>query len=102
MDDARQPVVLLEAPEISWENTLGAPNGVPLDEDTKELLRKCLDVSIPSPTTLEQIIERSKAFPINFPIQTTRCFSLKDRGIATDILEVCLLLLINHVSLFFL
>ncbi|XP_031831497.1 ADP-ribosylarginine hydrolase CG2909 isoform X1 [Nomia melanderi] len=88
MEDARQQALLKEAPEISWENTLGAPNGVPFDEDTKELLRKCLEVSAPTPTTLAQIIKRSEAFPINFPIKTTRCSTLRDRGIATDILEM--------------
>ncbi|XP_031842434.1 ADP-ribosylarginine hydrolase CG3568-like isoform X2 [Nomia melanderi] len=88
MEDVRQQALLKKAPNISWKNTLGTPNGVPIDEDTKELLKKCLDVSAPPPTTLEQIIQQSEAFPINFPIQTTRCSTLRDRGIATDILEM--------------
>ncbi|XP_015433245.1 PREDICTED: uncharacterized protein LOC107189267 isoform X2 [Dufourea novaeangliae] len=88
MDETRQQALLQEAPEISWENTLGAPNGVPFDDDTKELLRTCLDVSAPSPTTLAQIIKRSEVFPINFPINTTRCSALRDRGISTEILEM--------------
>ncbi|XP_076166778.1 ADP-ribosylarginine hydrolase CG3568 isoform X2 [Ptiloglossa arizonensis] len=88
MDESRQQALLKDPPEISWENTLGAPNGVPLDDDTKELLRKCLVVSVPTPTTLAQIIKRSEAFPIYFPINTTRCSALKDRGISTDVLEM--------------
>ncbi|XP_017875387.1 uncharacterized protein LOC108622189 isoform X2 [Ceratina calcarata] len=85
--DENQQAVLKEPPEISWENTLGAPDGVPFDDDTKELLRKCIDVSTPTPTTLAQIMKRSEAFPINFPIKTVRCFALKDRGIPTEVLE---------------
>ncbi|XP_054010549.1 uncharacterized protein LOC128893551 isoform X1 [Hylaeus anthracinus] len=88
MEEVRQQALLKEPPEISWENTLGAPNGVPFDEDTKELLRKCLDVAAPSPTTLAQIIKRSEAFPIRFPINTPRCSALRDRGVSTDILEM--------------
>ncbi|XP_034177844.1 ADP-ribosylarginine hydrolase CG3568 isoform X1 [Osmia lignaria lignaria] len=87
MAEARQQALLREPPEISWENTLGAPNGVPFDDDTKELLRKCIDVSTPTPTTLPQIIKRSEAFPIKFPVNTIRCSALRDRGISTDILE---------------
>ncbi|XP_076645283.1 ADP-ribosylarginine hydrolase CG2909 [Halictus rubicundus] len=87
MEDANQEELLREAPEISWENTLGAPNGVPFDEDTKELLRKCVDVSAPSPATLTQIMKRSEAFPIKFPIKTTRCSALRERGISTEVLE---------------
>lgn len=88
MEEARQQALLKEAPEISWENTLGAPDGVPFDDDTTELLRKCIDVSTPTPTNLAQIIKRSEAFPINFPVKTVRCSSLRDRGIGTDILEM--------------
>lgn len=88
MDDTRQQALLKEPPEISWENTLGAPDGVPFDDDTKELLRRCIDVSTSTPTTLTQIMKRSEAFPINFPINTVRCSALKERGISTNILEV--------------
>lgn len=88
VDENRQQTLIKEPPEISWENTLGAPNGVPFDEDTKDLLRKCLDLSMPAPTNLAQIIKRSEAFPINFPIKTTRCSTLRDKGISTDILEM--------------
>lgn len=88
MDDIRQQALLKEPPEISWENTLGAPDGVPFDDDTKELLRRCIDVSTSTPTTLTQIMKRSEAFPINFPINTVRCSALKERGISTNILEV--------------
>ncbi|XP_031365350.1 uncharacterized protein LOC102673852 isoform X2 [Apis dorsata] len=88
MDDTRQQALLKEPPEISWENTLGAPDGVPFDDDTKELLRRCIDVSTSTPTTLTQIMKRSEAFPINFPINTVRCSALKERGISTNILEM--------------
>lgn len=88
MDDTRQQALLKEPPEISWENTLGAPDGVPFDDDTKELLRRCIDVSTSTPTTLTQIMKRSEAFPINFPINSVRCSALKERGISTNILEV--------------
>ncbi|XP_076762495.1 ADP-ribosylarginine hydrolase CG2909 [Xylocopa sonorina] len=88
IDSTRQQALLKEPPEISWENTLGAPDGVPFDDDTKELLRKCIDVSTPTPTTLSQIIKRSEAFPINFPINTVRCSTLRDKGVATNILEM--------------
>ncbi|XP_076235327.1 ADP-ribosylarginine hydrolase CG2909 isoform X2 [Calliopsis andreniformis] len=88
MEEARQQQLLKEAPEISWENTLGSPNGVPFDDETKELLKKCLDVSAPAPTTLAQIIKRSEAFPIKFPINTVRCSALRDRGVSTEILEM--------------
>lgn len=87
-EESQQEVLTKEPPEISWENTLGAPNGVPFDDDTKELLRKCLDVTPPAPANLSQIIKRSEAFPINFPINTIRCSALRDRGITTDILEM--------------
>ncbi|CAL7950081.1 unnamed protein product [Xylocopa violacea] len=88
IDSTRQQALLKEPPEISWENTLGAPDGVPFDDDTKELLRKCIDVSTPTPTTLSQIIKRSEAFPINFPINTVRCSTLRDKGVATNVLEM--------------
>lgn len=77
-----------EPPEISWENTLGSPNGVPFDEETKILLRDCLNVSMPPQITLTELMKRSDAFPIPFPINSPRCFALKSRGISTDILEV--------------
>ena len=77
-----------EPPEISWENSLGTPNGVPFDDDTKTLLRDCLQVSRPPTVTLAELLKRSDAFPIPFPINTPRCFALKSRGIGTDILEV--------------
>lgn len=88
MVDARQQALLKEPPEISWENSLGAPDGVPFDDDTKELLKKCIDVASPTPATVAQIIKRSEAFPIKFPINTVRCSTLRGRGISTDILEV--------------
>ena len=88
MDETRQQQLLKEPPEISWENSLGSPSGVPFDDDTKELLKECLDVSAPSPATLAQIIKRSEAFPIKFPINTVRSSNLRDRGIGTDILEM--------------
>ncbi|XP_066596580.1 uncharacterized protein [Prorops nasuta] len=80
-------VLAKEPPEISWENTLGAPNGVPFDDDTKELLRKCLQLSLPPPTTLEQLVKRSEEFPVKFPINTVRCSSLRHKGVTTDTLE---------------
>ncbi|XP_015598090.1 uncharacterized protein LOC107269110 isoform X2 [Cephus cinctus] len=79
---------MMEAPEISWENTLGAPGGVPFDHETKELLKKCLDVSQPLPTTSLEIIKRSESFPLKFPINTVRCAALKDRGISEDVLDL--------------
>ncbi|XP_012272314.1 uncharacterized protein LOC105695377 [Orussus abietinus] len=88
VDETRLQALIREAPEISWENTLGAPSGVPLDEDTKELLKTCMDVSVPPPTTLTELIKRSEIFPISFPINTVRCAALRDRGIHHDILEV--------------
>lgn len=78
-----------EPPELSWENTLGSPHGVPFDDDTKELLKECLDVSILPPTSLAELIKRSDAFPVKFPISTMRCASLKDRGISAETIEVC-------------
>ncbi|KAK9309481.1 hypothetical protein QLX08_000951 [Tetragonisca angustula] len=88
MENNRQQPLLKEPPEISWENTLGAPDGVPFDDDTKELLRRCIDVSTPTPTTLAQIIKRSEAFPIDFPINTVRCSTLRDSGINASTLEM--------------
>lgn len=102
MDDTRQQALLKEPPEISWENTLGAPDGVPFDDDTKELLRRCIDVSTSTPTTLTQIMKRSEAFPINFPINTVRCSALKERGISTNILEVRPLKFLRYFLSFFL
>ncbi|KAG7202883.1 hypothetical protein KM043_010031 [Ampulex compressa] len=87
VDEACQQMLTKEPPEISWENTLGAPNGVPFDDDTKELLKKCLDVAATSTTTLPELIKRSEVFPVNFPINTMRCSTLKDRGVSADILE---------------
>lgn len=78
-----------EPPELSWENTLGSPHGVPFDDDTKELLKKCLDVSVSPPTSLAELIKQSDAFPVKFPISTMRCASLKDRGISAETIEVC-------------
>lgn len=78
-----------EPPEISWENTLGSPNGVPFDDDTKELLRRCLDVSVPPPTSLAELIKRSDALAVRFPISTMRCAALRDRGISAETIEVC-------------
>lgn len=85
----QQQALTKEPPEISWENSLGSPSGVPFDDDTKELLKKCLDVSMPPPTSLSELIKRSDAFPIKFPINTMRCAALKDRGINPEIIEVC-------------
>ncbi|XP_033227629.1 uncharacterized protein LOC117179704 isoform X2 [Belonocnema kinseyi] len=87
-EETQMPVTMREPPEISWENTLGAPNGVPFDEETKVLLRDCLKVSISPQTTLAELIKRSDSFPISFPINTPRCFALNSRGIGTDILEM--------------
>lgn len=78
-----------DPPEISWENTLGSPNGVPFDDDTKELLKRCLDVSVPAPTSLAELIKQSNAFPVKFPTNTMKCIALKDRGISMETLEVC-------------
>lgn len=89
-DEARQEMLAKDPPEISWENTLGSPHGVPFDDDTKELLRKCLDVSVPPPTSVAELIKRSNAFPVKFPISTVRCAALKDRGIAAETIEVCI------------
>lgn len=79
----------MEPPEISWENSLGSRHGVPFDDDTKELLKICLDVSLPPPTSLPELIKRSDAFPVKFPIGTMRCAALKDRGISAETIEVC-------------
>ncbi|KAJ8673429.1 hypothetical protein QAD02_004691 [Eretmocerus hayati] len=79
--------MLLEPPEISWENTLGAPNGVPFDEPTKELLRECLEQKVPAPTTLTEIIKRSEGFPVRFPVNGMRSYALRDRGVGMDTLE---------------
>ncbi|XP_011703692.1 PREDICTED: uncharacterized protein LOC105459404 isoform X1 [Wasmannia auropunctata] len=87
-EEARQQMLAKDPPEISWENTLGSPNGVPFDDDTKELLRKCLDVSVPPPTNVAELIRRSNAFPTKFPINTVRCAALKDRGIGADAIEL--------------
>ncbi|XP_034173935.2 ADP-ribosylarginine hydrolase CG3568-like [Osmia lignaria lignaria] len=84
MEETRQEALFREPSEIS----LGAPNGVPFDDDTKEMLRKCIDVSIPTPTSLPQIIKQSEAFPLKFPIDTMRCSALRNRGVSTDILEM--------------
>ncbi|XP_031785731.1 uncharacterized protein LOC100116601 isoform X5 [Nasonia vitripennis] len=80
--------MLHDPPEISWENSLGAPNGVPFDDATKELLRGCLDVKMPTPATLTEIIKRSENFPVPFPVNSVRCCSLRDRGIGMDTLEL--------------
>ena len=87
--------ILHEPPEISWENTLGAPNGVPFDDATKDLLRGCIDVKMPTLTTLTEIIKRSENFPVPFPVNTVRSFALRDRGIGIDTLEVCIDYLFN-------
>ncbi|RLU19219.1 hypothetical protein DMN91_007776 [Ooceraea biroi] len=86
--EARQQALLKEPPEISWENTLGSPHGVPFDDDTKELLKSCLDVSVPPPTNLAELIKRSNAFPVKFPISTMRCAALRDRGIGAETVEL--------------
>lgn len=85
----------MEAPEISWENTLGAPNGIPFDDDTKELVKSCMNLPMPPPTTLSIIIKKSDVFPIKFPVDTVKCHSLKERGIAIDILEVYIYIINN-------
>ncbi|XP_018317844.1 uncharacterized protein [Mycetomoellerius zeteki] len=87
-EEALQQMLAKDPPEISWENTLGSPNGVPFDDDTKELLRKCLDVSVLPPTSVTELIRRSNAFPLKFPINTVRCAALKNRGISTDSIEL--------------
>ncbi|CAL1684788.1 unnamed protein product [Lasius platythorax] len=86
-EEARQQMLMKDPPEISWENTLGSPHGVPFDDDTKELLKKCLDVSVPPPTSVAELIKRSDAFPVKFPISTMRCASLRDRGISAETIE---------------
>ncbi|XP_046751797.1 uncharacterized protein LOC124414772 isoform X1 [Diprion similis] len=78
----------LEAPDISWENTLGAPNGVPIDEDTKKILKPCLDLPPPPPISLNELITKSENFPITIPVNTVRARALKERGISPDTLEV--------------
>lgn len=89
-EEARQQMLQTkEPPELSWENTLGSPHGVPFDDDTKDLLKKCLDVSVPPPTSLAELIKRSDAFPVKFPISTMRCASLRDRGVSAETIEVC-------------
>ncbi|KAK2589297.1 hypothetical protein KPH14_007848 [Odynerus spinipes] len=88
VEETRQQALTREPPEISWENTLGAPNGVPFDDDTKELLKKCLDVSIPTPATFTEIIKRSSTFPINFPINTVKCLAMRERGVSAELLEL--------------
>ncbi|XP_018351329.1 PREDICTED: uncharacterized protein LOC108753876 isoform X2 [Trachymyrmex septentrionalis] len=77
-----------DPPEISWDYTLGSPNGVPFDDDIKELLRKCLDVSVSPSINITELIRRSNAFPLMFPINTVKCAALKDRGISTDFIEL--------------
>ncbi|KAL0118626.1 hypothetical protein PUN28_009357 [Cardiocondyla obscurior] len=87
-EEARQQLLAKDPPEISWENTLGSPHGVPFDDDTKELLKKCLNVSVPPPTSVAELIRRSNAFPLKFPINTVKCTALKDRGISSDTIEL--------------
>ncbi|XP_072742639.1 uncharacterized protein [Anoplolepis gracilipes] len=87
-EEARQQMLTKDPPELSWENTLGSPHGVPFDDDTKELLKKCLNVSVPPPTSVTELIKRSDAFPVKFPISTMRCASLRDRGISSDTIEL--------------
>ncbi|XP_012256850.2 uncharacterized protein LOC105686515 [Athalia rosae] len=83
-----QESLALEAPDISWENTLGAPGGIPIDDETKELLKKCLDLPAPAPVTVDELILKSDEFPIAIPVNSVRLRNLKERGISTDILEV--------------
>lgn len=87
----------MEPPEISWENTLGSPNGVPLDENTKELVKDCMNVCMPRPITISALMKRSEIFPIKFPINTVRCTALQERGISGDVLEVSLII-INKIN----
>lgn len=61
---------------------------MPIDEETKELLKKCLDLSTPSPVTLDELIAKSDDFPITIPVNTVRARALKERGISSEILEV--------------
>ncbi|XP_044006151.1 uncharacterized protein LOC122851159 isoform X2 [Aphidius gifuensis] len=76
------------APEISWENTLGAPNGVPFDNDTRQLVNDCINLPMPSPINISVLIEKSNNFPIEFPINTIKSISLKEQSnIPVDMLE---------------
>ncbi|XP_011315507.1 uncharacterized protein [Fopius arisanus] len=77
----------MEPPQISWENTLGSPNGVPFDDETKELVGDCMGVPVPPPVNILTIIKKSDGFPIQFPIKTVQCAALRARGISEDILE---------------
>ncbi|XP_029164356.1 uncharacterized protein LOC114935638 isoform X2 [Nylanderia fulva] len=86
-EEIRQQMLLRYPPEISWENTLGSPHGVPFDDDMIELLKNCLDVSVPPPTSFVDLIERSEAFPVKFPISTMRCVSLRNRGVSPETIE---------------
>ncbi|XP_014478747.1 PREDICTED: uncharacterized protein LOC106746556 isoform X2 [Dinoponera quadriceps] len=83
-----QEALIKEPPEISWENTLGSPDGVPFDDDTKELLKRCLDISVPPPTNLSELMKRSDAFPVKFPISTMTCAALKTRGTSPEVIEL--------------
>lgn len=88
MNKSQQQKIIRDPPEISWKTQLGPPNGIPINEDTKNLLKTCLDVSMPSPTTLPELVKQSESFPVSFPINTGRCSTLRDRGIEPNILEV--------------
>lgn len=78
----------MDPPEISWENTLGSPNGVPFDGETKELVGDCMGVPIPPPVNILTVIKKSDGFPVPFPIKTVQSSALRARGISEDILEV--------------
>ncbi|XP_058789868.1 uncharacterized protein LOC131663458 isoform X3 [Phymastichus coffea] len=80
--------LLREPPEIKWDKTLGTDSGVAFDDATRELLRGCLDVKMPAPVTLTEIIKRSEDFPVPFPVSAVRCRALRDRGIGMDTLEL--------------
>ncbi|KAK0089336.1 hypothetical protein PV325_007880 [Microctonus aethiopoides] len=86
VDETKIPM-MIEPPEISWENSLGTPHGVPIDEDTKELVRDCMHTCMPPPITLATLMKRSEIFPISFPVKSVKCSFLLERGIRENVLE---------------
>lgn len=61
---------------------------MPIDDETKELLKKCLELEQPPLVTIDELMKKSDDFPIPIPVNTVRIRALKERGIGTDILEV--------------
>lgn len=94
--DSINHMMMKNAPEISWENTLGAPNGVPFDDDTRQLVNDCINLPMPSPINISLLFEKSNNFPIKFPINTIKSISLKEQNnVPINILEVSI-----HIYIF--